>query len=145
MTQTEEIFFKMHWSYFAGEYPIIQSKIGKTDLMSEKKRIEGMYRSKSQSDNIAFKMNLNLNQNNPNGNYLKVVKGNGNNNNNFNSSLIKKINPLQRVQFVNNNFHNLKSSYNLKGKSSSNISNNNSQNQSQNYKVNKKRMNHIFK
>ena len=142
MTQTEEIFFKMHWSYFAGEYPIIQSKIWKKELMSEKKKIEGMYRSKSQSDNI--KMNINLNQNNPNGNYLKVVKGNGNNNNNFNSSLNKKINPLQRVQFVNNNFHNLKSSYNLKGKSSSNISNN-SQNQSQNYKVNKKRMNHIFK
>jgi hypothetical protein len=26
-TQTEEIFFKMHWSYFAGDYPILQAKV----------------------------------------------------------------------------------------------------------------------
>ena len=26
-TQTEEIFFKMHWSYFAGDYPILQAKL----------------------------------------------------------------------------------------------------------------------
>ena len=34
-TQTEEIFFKMHWSYFAGDYPILQAKV----VMVQKNRI----------------------------------------------------------------------------------------------------------
>ena len=35
-TQTEDIFFKMHGSYFAGEYPILQSKLNRNFFLLKK-------------------------------------------------------------------------------------------------------------
>ena len=132
-TQTEDIFFKMHWSYFAGEYPILQSKLGNRMMISvAKKKFEGMYRSKSQSDNLGIKLNFNLNMNNPGaGNVFKAFKGNNLNMNNtsnqFNSSSFKKLNPLQKSQYINKNKPQLKKNipYFVKGNYNNNINGNN--------------------
>ena len=134
-TQTEDIFFKMHWSYFAGEYPILQSKLGnRFTISSAKKQFEGMYRSKSQSDNLGFKLNFNLNINNAGyGNTFKIFKGNNNINmnntsNQFNQNAFKKLNPLQKSQYINKSKQIKKNSvpYFVKGNYNSNNMNNNS-------------------
>jgi hypothetical protein len=133
-TQTEDIFFKMHWSYFAGEYPILQSKLGnRFTISSAKKQFEGMYRSKSQSDNLGFKLNFNLNINNAGyGNTFKIFKGNNINMNNtsnqFNQNAFKKLNPLQKSQYINKSKQIKKNSvpYFVKGNYNSNNMNNNS-------------------
>ena len=144
-TQTEDIFFKMHWSYFAGEYPILQSKLNRNFISSAKKNFE-MYRSKSQSDNIGYTKSFNLNNQvntlkvfkgyNLNNNNVNNYKNNNNNNinnninnnsnsNKFNSSFYK-LSPLQRNQFLyksknlkkNSQFYskgNIPYNYNLSG------------------------------
>lgn len=40
-TQTEEIFFKMHWSHFAGDYPILQGKYQNRRLGSSRDQFGG--------------------------------------------------------------------------------------------------------
>ena len=125
----------MHWSYFAGEYPILQSKLGNRMMISvAKKKFEGMYRSKSQSDNLGFKLNFNLNINNAGyGNTFKIFKGNNNINmnntsNQFNQNAFKKLNPLQKSQYINKSKQIKKNSvpYFVKGNYNSNNMNNNS-------------------
>ena len=91
-----------------------------------------MYRSKSQSDNLGIKLNFNLNMNNPGaGNVFKAFKGNNLNMNNtsnqFNSSSFKKLNPLQKSQYINKNKPQLKKNipYFVKGNYNNNINGNN--------------------
>lgn len=50
-TQTEEIFFKMHWTYFAGKYPIRQSK---SLLISGKKLYDKNNRNRGFNYNFSF-------------------------------------------------------------------------------------------
>ena len=40
-TQTEEIFFKMHWSHFVGDYPILQGKYQNRRLGSSRDQFWG--------------------------------------------------------------------------------------------------------
>ena len=48
-TQTEEIFFKMHWSYFAGDYPILQGKNPNRRLASSRERFGGFSTNRQRS------------------------------------------------------------------------------------------------
>lgn len=90
-TQTEEIFFKMHWSYFAGEYPI---KVGRihSQMNCNKVRNQIMLRNKTFISNPG--MNLSSKSNLKGQNSL-AFKGNKTNNKSF----FRQGLPLPKNQF----------------------------------------------
>ena len=121
-TQTEEIFFKMHWSYFSGQYKIIDC--GPRLITNNKNyfgistNLFGQIRTKGEFYKNAMLNNYNngLNNNKRYGNFVKPNrnKENLNNSNNmnllrpqsFNNKLIfnkKNIKPQQQQQNIDNN------------------------------------------
>ena len=138
-TQTEEIFFKMHWSYFAGQYKIMQFK--KNRVIQKSNNFLGMSMnffgnvknktlyggsSLSSRKNIQNNNNSNLNNNinnNLNSNYnnnsnklfSNFTKLNSNNSNLNNAFKMKKTKSLN-----NKKFFNIKNPSNINGSISNN-------------------------
>ena len=103
-TQTEEIFFKMHWSFFAGDYKILQAKNNNNKVFNRNKS-ENNFNFKdfsnkrfSASKEREFLFNNNKNNNNNN-------KNNHNNNkNNFLNNYINNSNGTNKFNSLYNKF-----------------------------------------
>ncbi len=113
-TQTEEIFFKKHWSFFSGQYKILSCNrfnFLNNNYMGISSGIFG------QLNNKYFKRQMNLN------NLSSINKFNGNSNNNMNNINNNNIN--NRSKSLNNKIMiNNKKDIPLVNKSKKNINNN---------------------
>ena len=118
-TQTEEIFFKMHWSYFAGDYPILQGKTAMRRLVSSRERFNaynGSYGSSTTNgrqrsvgrmgETGNYFSNMKMANKNGYSNIMRTnlfAKGNvsnnyfySNNNNNNNSKMLMQSNMMKK-------------------------------------------------
>ena len=144
-TQTEEIFFKMHWTYFSGQYKIIDC--GPRLIYNNKNyfgistNLFGQIRTKNDFYKNAvvnnYRNNNGLN-NKRYGNYGKTNRNNENLNNSnnlnllrpqsFNNKIIfnkKNIKPQQNNDNNNKNYNNINNLLNFSQKNNSIINNNN--------------------
>ena len=103
-TQTEEIFFKMHWTYFAGQYKIIDC--GPRLITSNKNyfgistNLFGQIRTKNDFYKNAVVNNYRNNNNLNNKRYSNFIKSNRNNEN-LNNSNSNNMNILRPQSFNN--------------------------------------------
>ena len=129
-TQTEEIFFKMHWSYFSGQYKIIDCGprliTTNRNYFGISTNLFGQIRTRSEFYKNNTGKNYNGN-NTGNNNIKKRYSTNNRNNENLNNSNNNKIDFLRPQSFNNNNqiiFNKKKSSSNLdNNKNYNNINN----------------------
>ena len=152
-TQTEEIFFKIHWSYFIGAYPILSPTIYKYNnndnynidnnnfnVFTRTSRNNYYYQKFSKNNNLkdnnvhnrnetnSFLYNKN-NLNNNNNNNKNLGRGNNNISNNYLYHLLKFNG--NNLQENNNNEKNLKiknSNFNSNNSINNSINNNNNRN-----------------
>ena len=128
-TQTEEIFFKMHWTYFAGQYKIIDC--GPRLITSNKNyfgistNLFGQIRTKNDFYKNAVVNNYRNNNNLNNKRYTNFIKSNRNNEN-LNNSNSNNMNILRPQSFNNKILFNKK---NVKQEP-------NHENNNKNYKIN---------
>ena len=129
-TQTEEIFFKMHWTYFAGQYKIIDC--GPRLITSNKNyfgistNLFGQIRTKNDFYKNAVVNNYRNNNNLNNKRYSNFIKSNRNNEN-LNNSNSNNMNILRPQSFNNKILFNKK---NVKPQP------NNQDDNNKNYKIN---------
>ena len=99
-TQTEEIFFKMHWSYFSGQYKLMSATITISNILDNKNNfdISSNWFGQLKNNNL-YKKQININN-------LRTLNKYSNNNNNG-------MNPVTRAKsfnnkIINNNNNNIK-------------------------------------
>ena len=145
-TQTEEIFFKMHWSYFIGHFPIISSIPEKIEKVNQnftgKKLTRKLNSNREKNNSLQFANNNNSNlQNNYFNNLLngeKKIHGfSGNYNINITLNSLAKgailLNKLPIKKPINNIY-----SFNRNTIINNSNGNNNNNNLNQNVKINLK-------
>ena len=131
-TQTEDIFFKMHWSYFAGQYKIIDASpkiLPQNNFFSISTNLFGQIKTKTDfyKHAVVNNYNNNYNSNKRYNNFEKNSKNKENFNNNKNNNNNMRMNNNMRPQSFNNkiifNKKNIKQIQNKDNNSNNNIKN----------------------
>ena len=117
-TQTEEIFFKMHWSFFAGDYKILQAKNNNNKFFNRNKSEHNFNFKDFSKNRFSASREREFLFNNNNKNNINNNKNNNNyNKNNFLNNYINNSNG------ISNKFNSLYNKF--KTNISGNINNNN--------------------